>query len=181
MRTYGTPRKHRDYGLEEYNPKWKDMFLQYVEQVKPILGENLIGAEHMGSTSIPGMVAKPQIDVLLIVENLDKIPKLYDEFRVKGFVPRGREYVGIGDEYVTLDDESGKRLASIHIFQKDHPQIKETLMFRDYLRINEQERKLYIKTKRDLYRKHKDNYEEYGTGKKECIDGIKRRMYQKLE
>ena len=175
MRTSGIIRKHRPFELQEYNPDWKNQYLEYSELIKPIIGDNLISIEHMGSTSIEGMLAKPQIDILVVVKNLDKIKDIYDELILGGFVPKGREYVGIGDEYVTLDSPEGKRLASIHIFQDGHPMIKEDRLFREYLSTHDSDKELYIQTKRDLYSKYHDNYEGYDIGKGDVINVIKSR------
>lgn len=169
------PRKHRPYELKEYDPQWKETFFEYAERLRPILGDNLLEIEHMGSTSIEGMVAKPQIDILVIVKDLSRIKDKYNRFRDAGFVPRGTEYVGIGDEYVTLDSPDGNRLASIHIFQQGHPAIEEDRLFRRYISTHKEDRNLYIDTKRKLYAQHRDNYEGYDLGKKEVIGAIKDR------
>jgi len=174
-RTYGIKRKHRPFELQEYNPDWKNQFIKYSELIKPTIGENLISIEHMGSTSIEGMFTKPQIDILVVVKNLDKIKKIYDELTLRGFIPRGREYVGIDDEYVTLDSLSGKRLASIHIFQEGNPAISEDRLFRDYLSTHDSDKELYIQTEKNLYSKYKDNYEGYDIGKGEVLKLIKSR------
>lgn len=129
----------------------------------------------MGSTSIERMVAKPQIDILVVVKDLDKIKDLYSQLRSGGFEPKGREYVGIGDEYVVLDDERGKRLASIHIFPEGHWSIEEERLWKRYLSSHKEERDLYSRTKRELYAKHKDDYEGYDTGKNTIIKEIKAR------
>lgn len=170
-----TPRQHRPYELKDYDPQWKVRFSEYAERLKPILADNLLTIEHMGSTSIEGMVAKPQIDILITVKNLDLIKDTYEQLRAAGFVPRGTEYVGIGDEYVTLDDQNGKRLAGVHIFQEGHPAIEEDRLFRRYISTHEEDKNLYIETKRRLYAQHKDNYEGYDFGKAEVIRAIKSR------
>ena len=153
----------------------KNQFIKYSELIRPILGDNFISAEHMGSTSIEGMFAKPQIDILVVVKDLDKIKEIYNELTLKGFVPRGRDYVGIGDEYVTLDSPQGKRLASIHIFQEGHFRIEEDRLFRDYLSVHNSDKQLYIQIKKDLYAKYKNNYEGYDKGKDDVLKAIKSR------
>src|SRR3989344_2603757 len=129
------PRQHRPYELKEYDPQWKESFFDYAGRLKPIIGDNLLEIEHMGSTSIEGMVAKPQIDILVIVKDLRLIKDNYEQFRAAGFVPRGTEYISTHDE----------------------------------------DKHLYIETKRKLYAQHSDNYEGYDLGKKEVIDVIKDR------
>jgi GrpB-like predicted nucleotidyltransferase (UPF0157 family) len=168
-------RPHRPYELQEYDPQWKQIFSDTAEKIRPIFGDNFIGIEHIGSTSIEGMVAKTQVDILVIVKDLDLVPTYYDAFTKAGYTPRGKEYVGNGDEYVTEDSPDGKRLVSIHIFQEGHPQINQYREFRDYLRIDKEDRDLYISTKRNLYVANKENYEGYDSGKEEVIKAIKTR------
>lgn len=163
---------HRPYQLQEYNPAWKEIFSKTAEKLKPILGDNLLEIEHIGSTSIEGMFAKPQIDIMVTVKDLSLIKECYDSLTKAGFVPRGTEYVGIGDEYVTEDAPDGTRLASIHIFQAGHPEIARHLIFRDYLRENKQDRELYISTKKDLYSKYSEDYAKYDSGKHNVITEI---------
>lgn len=168
-------RPHRPYELIEYDPTWKDIFLSTAEKIRPFFGDNLVSIEHIGSTAVEGMLAKPQVDLLVVVKDLDLVPKQYEEFRTAGYTPRGRGYAGIGDEYVTEDTPDGKRLVSIHIFPEGHPHIDEYRLFRDYLQSHAEERELYIQEKRRLYNLHSDNYEEYAVGKGGLIDEIKAR------
>lgn len=166
---------HRPYELQEYDPAWKQRFLDAAEKLKPIFGDNLVEIEHIGSTSIIGMVAKPQVDVLAVVKNLDTVKDRYDAFIKAGFIPKGRGYVAEDDEYMTEDSADGKRLVSAHTLQEGNPKIPEYKIFRDYLQNNEEDRNLYIATKRKLYSEHHDNYADYDSGKKEVIAGIKAR------
>ncbi len=160
---------HRPFELQEYNPEWKERFLNSAAKIKPIFGDNLIRLEHIGSTSIEGMIAKPQIDILAIVKDLDVVKDCYAAFIESGFTSRGRGYVNADDEYFTEDSADGKRLTSVHTLQADNPKIEEYVAFRDYLQENLADRNLYIATKRNLYLLHQDNYAEYGNGKKEVI------------
>jgi GrpB-like predicted nucleotidyltransferase (UPF0157 family) len=169
---------HRPFELQEYDPEWKERFLNSAAKIKPIFGDNLIRLEHIGSTSIEGMIAKPQIDILAIVKDLDAVKDCYAAFVEAGFVPRGRGYVNADDEYFTEDSLDGMRLTSVHTLQADNPKIQEYIAFRDYLRENSADRNLYIETKRNLYASHHDNYAEYGSGKREVIAAIINRAKQ---
>lgn len=166
---------HRPYELQEYDPAWKQRFLDAAEKLKLIFGDNLTEIDYIGSTSIVGMVAKPQVDVLAVVKNLDAVKDKYDDFIKVGFIPKGRGYVAEDDEYITEDSVNGKRLVSVHTLQEGNPKINEYKIFRDYLQNNEEDRNLYIATKRKLYSEHHDNYADYDSGKKEVIAGIKAR------
>lgn len=164
----------RPYTLESYNPEWKNIFIKTAEEIRPLFGTNLLAIEHVGSTSVEGMIAKPQIDVLAIVKDLDLIPEIYSDFESIGYVPRGREYVGIGDEYVTKDAKDGKRLAGIHIFEDGHPRIKEYREFREYLRNNEEDKEKYIDIKKRLLNSGID-IKGYDKGKSEVVNEILKR------
>lgn len=164
---------HRPYELQEYDPAWKQRFLDAAEKLKLIFGDNLVEIDHIGSTSIVGMVAKPQVDVLAVVKNLDVVKDKHDDFIKVGFIPKGRGYVAEDDEYMTEDSTDGRRLVSVHTLQEGNSKIAEYKIFRDYLQENEEDRDLYIATKRKLYSEHQDNYADYDSGKKEVITGIK--------
>lgn len=166
---------HRPFELKEYDPDWKRRFSVAAEKLKPILGDNLIEIEHIGSTSIEGMIAKPQVDILAVVKNLDAVKDCYGAFVKAGYVPRGRGYVNKNDEYFTEDSLDGKRLTSIHTLQEGNPKIQEYKDFRDYLRVNEEDRKLYVSIKRASYSSHHDDYAKYYNGKKNVIGSIQER------
>ncbi len=164
---------HRTYELLEYDPAWKERFLEAAEKLKPIFGDNLVEIDHIGSTSIIGMVAKPQIDVLAVVKDLDAVKDKHHLFIQEGFIPKGRGYVAEDDEYMTQDSIEGVRLVSVHTLQEGNPKIAEYKDFRDFLQQNEEDRNLYIATKRKLYSEHHDNYADYDSGKKDVIAAIK--------
>jgi len=169
---------HRPYELKEYDPEWKKRFFDAAEKVRAILGDNLIEIEHIGSTSIEGMVAKPQVDILAVVKDLNAVKDCYAAFIAAGYTPRGRGYTKKDDEYFTEDSSDGRRLISVHTLQENNPRIEEHKVFRDYLRVNDEDRKLYILTKRKLYSSYRDNYAEYYKGKAGVIDAIQARAME---
>jgi GrpB-like predicted nucleotidyltransferase (UPF0157 family) len=166
---------HRSYELQEYNPEWKERFVKTKEKLQPIFRDNLTEIDHIGSTSIEGMVAKPQVDILVVVKNLDKIKELYHDLEKVGFTIKGRGYVNPDDEYIHEDGPDGKRLVSVHIFQEGNPRINDYKIFRDYLKTNKEDRELYISTKRKLFDLYKDNYAEYDGQKRNVVNEIKTR------
>ena len=170
-------RIHRPYELVPYNSDWALQFKNVDAEVKDIMGSCVLEIEHIGSTSVPGLAAKPQIDVLVVVDNLDVVPQFYTEFSRRGFVPRGRYYVDNDDDYITKDGSDGRRLISIHIFANDSHQISAYLEFRDYLRTHNKERQLYENIKQNLYRKHRDDLASYDTEKGPLMKPIIDRAY----
>jgi len=164
--------KHRLYELQDYNPDWKDWYKERSGRLSPLFGDNLISIEHIGSTAIVGMYAKPNIDILVVVKNLDQVTSRLQLFCEAGYTPQGREYVGGGDEYITEDTEDGKQITSIHTLAVGNAKIKSYIDFRDYLSHNEADRKLYINLKKQLYTAYKANYQAYDSGKAVTIEQI---------
>ncbi|MCX6735810.1 MAG: GrpB family protein [Candidatus Parcubacteria bacterium] len=167
-------RPNRSYHIETHDPRWFDEFAKRKSKLEAILGDIVVDIQHTGSTSVQGLIAKPQIDILVVVKRLDDIIPHYDDMEVAGFTPRG-DYTHIGEEYFTEDDEQGTRLASIHILPVGHPEISAILDFRDYLRSNAKDRNLYAATKQILFKKFPDDYKSYDSGKTEVILAIKKR------
>ena len=166
---------HRAYQLLPYQPEWKDCFEKAADILRPIFGDNLLQIEHIGSTSIVGMVAKPQVDILVVVKDIVHMKDIYETLQNAGFVPRGRGYVNDDDEYVTKDEADGQRILSIHSLQAGNPKIDEYRIFRNYLQSNDADRELYIQTKQRLFAEHTQNYPEYDSGKKDIIHEINTR------
>lgn len=164
-------KSHRPYKLEKYNKNWPKKFKIMAKFLASIFGDEIIKIEHIGSTSVPGMLAKPQIDIQVEVKDLNKIKNYYKKMEENGFIPKG-DHSKINEEYFTKDNTKGERMFSIHIFEMGNPQLSILVNFRDYLRQSEEDRNLYISVKKDLYSKYADNFALYNNGKKEVIKTI---------
>jgi GrpB-like predicted nucleotidyltransferase (UPF0157 family) len=165
---------HRPYSLVDYDPDWVNRFNFHAEKIKDTLGPVVLEIHHIGSTSIPGMSAKSNIDIEVVVSNLNEVRRLASKMAVAGYTARG-DYSKIGEEYFTEDAKDGERRTSIHILPVGHPDIQMQINFRDYLRTHEEDQKLYMETKKSLYAQHRNDYGSYDSGKKEVIKDIKKR------
>ncbi len=149
--------------LAEYNPAWPAWFQREAARIRAALGDRVLMLEHVGSTAVPGLAAKPRIDILLVVQ-------------------------GSGDEedYVPLLEAAGYRLEirepnwyehrmlkgpdtdiNLHVFSRDCEEIERMLLFRDWLRSSRADRELYERTKRELAKKkwkYGQNYADAKTG-----------------
>lgn len=159
---------HRPYELKEYDSSWTNKFKALSKIVKKILKKEILEIYHVGSTSIKGMVAKPQTDILVVVKDIAKIKHYRDNIISEGFIYLGN-YVGNGEDCFALDELGGKRLATIHIVEQGNPEIYDQLAFREYLKSHKKVRDEYSCLKKELYKKYKDDYSSYGPGKKEFI------------
>lgn len=173
--------KSRPYELQDYNPEWKKWFKERSDKIKPLFGDNLLSIEHIGSTSIEGMFAKPNIDILTVVKNLDEVKHHLPLFVAAGYTPQGRGYVSENDEYITEDTAEGKRITSIHTLEVGNPRIREYREFREYLKNNKKDRDLYIELKKELYSKYAKDYAEYDSRKTAANDHLMQRAHMWAE
>lgn len=120
--------------VTEYQPAWVEQFEEEAQALKQILKENCLKVEHIGSTSVPNLAAKPIIDFLVIVEEIEKVDLLQGEFERIGYEYMG-EFGLSGRRY--LRKGPIKRTHHVHIYQFDNTQeILRHLAFRNYLREN---------------------------------------------
>lgn len=157
--------------ISEYNPKWPELFLVEKSAIATALsGQDILAIEHFGSTAIPGLAAKPVIDILIAVpsvsharqtfvpllKSLDYVfwaenPNTDRLFFVKGMPPFGE-----------------RRTHHVHVAQKPS-EMWSRLKFRDYLRLHDDERTAYAQLKRGLSQKYSADREAYTAAKSEFV------------
>lgn len=171
-------RQNKSYKLLPYDPDWVREFSEVKARITPIYGNNLLDIQHVGSTAVPGMLAKPQIDVCVIVESIDEVTNIRPDFEALGFVAKG-DYVGQDEEYFTYDDEAGERKYNVHTLQVGNPAIEGYLSFRDYLIAHPDARDEYIAIKEELRDRYGLNdYNSYDWNKEGKIESIKQEAKQ---
>ncbi len=111
-----------------YDFNWPKNFENEAVLLKQALGDNCIEIYHIGSTSVPGLAAKPIIDIMLEVQNLNEIND--KELIDLGYTPRGE----MGMPFRRFYHKGDPRTHHIHIWEKDNPEIQKHLLFRDFLR-----------------------------------------------
>ncbi|MBP7767173.1 GrpB family protein [Candidatus Saccharibacteria bacterium] len=167
-------RKNGSYTLVAYDPKWVRKFEELKDQLAPVFGNNLVSIDHIGSTSIPGMLAKPTIDVCVVVNSIKQVTAMRSDFESLGYIARG-DYVGQGEEYFVLNDDKGKRKYNIHTVQKDNPAIEKYLSFRDYLRVYPKNANHYREIKEKLLQEYGENdFNSYDYNKGDQIKDLQR-------
>ena len=163
----------------EYNPLWKRKYEEEVLLIKEILADNCIAAYHIGSTSVPGLAAKPVIDIMAVVRSLEKADRVSEHFSKIGY-----EYLGeFGIEgRRSLRKGGDERTHQIHIFQADDwNNIGRHLAFRDYMRTHEEERNEYAKIKIDLAHKFPYDIDGYCIGKENFVSKIEERALSQFD
>src|SRR5882672_7374623 len=115
-----------------YDPPWPRMAAGHAERLR-VLGSTLVAVHHIGSTSVPGLAAKPIIDLMPLVTDLADLDREHRCVEALGYKWHGE--LGIsGRRYCTLSDEAGSRIVQLHFYSTDSLQIKRHIAFRDYLR-----------------------------------------------
>ena len=154
--------------LSEYDPQWPELFTNEKKRIQSVLGECILQIEHVGSTSIPGLIAKPIIDILLVVLNSSDEFSYVPQLESSGYTLRVRE----PDWFQHRLLKGQNPAINLHVFSKGCSEIEKMLLFRDYLRTNTQARDLYANTKLELAKKTWKYIQDYASAKSEVIEGI---------
>lgn len=145
--------------LEEYDPSWASKFTEEKEYLMTVAGKWLYGSiEHVGSTSIPGMVAKPVIDVMFGVKSLDESRPAIDVLAQNGY-----EYWPYKEEVMHwfCKPSDAFRTHHLHLIPYESPLWKERIKFRSLLRSDERLAHEYANLKHDLASKYREDREAY--------------------
>lgn len=154
--------------LAEYSADWPVLFSREADRIRSVLGERVLQLEHVGSTSIPGLAAKPVIDILLAVRDSADEPAYVPAMEAAGYVLRGREPEWHEHRRFKGPDTN----INLHVFSEGCPEIERMLFFRDRLRSNDQDRELYERTKRELAKRVWKYVQNYADAKGEVVEGI---------
>jgi GrpB-like predicted nucleotidyltransferase (UPF0157 family) len=154
--------------LVAYDPEWPARFEREAERIRSALGDKALLLEHAGSTSVPGLAAKPIIDIVLAVPDSADEDGYVPALEAAGYVLRIREPDWFSHRVVKPPDQS----ANVHIFSEGCVEIDRMLAFRDRLRTNEADRKLYEQTKRALAGRTWTYTQDYADAKTEVVEAI---------
>lgn len=156
--------------LEPYNIAWARDFKKEKKNLEKIFKNTAISIEHIGSTSIPGLSAKPIIDIAVGVKNLNEFEKIkpifYElpDYSVKEDSDPGEWLIRKGSEE--------NRTHFIHVMEYSSDRYKDSILFRDYLINNLEAKEEYEKLKISLFKKYANNRKEYTANKNDFIKGV---------
>ena len=154
----------------KYDPKWKQDYQEEQNKIAAILKENALAIYHIGSTSVPGLAAKPIIDIMAAVRSLEKVDSVANSFSALGYEFLG-EFGIAGRRYLRKGGD--ERTHQIHIFQGDDwNNIGRHLAFRQYLSAHEREREEYAKLKKELAQQFPYDIDGYCDGKEEFVRAV---------
>jgi GrpB-like predicted nucleotidyltransferase (UPF0157 family) len=154
--------------LVDYDPAWPELFQRESERIRSALGERVVLLEHTGSTSVPGLAAKPIIDITLAVSDSADEQSYAPALEAAGYVLRIRE----PDWYEHRVFKGPDTSVNLHVFSEGCAEIDRMLSFRDRLRADAADRGLYERTKRELAAREWKYVQDYADAKTAVVERI---------
>ncbi|MEM1126032.1 MAG: GrpB family protein [Bacteroidota bacterium] len=147
-----------------YDPHWPTLFEAEAAAIQTALEGAVVALHHIGSTAIPGLHAKPVIDVLVEATEVAQIDALTPAMETSGYEAMG-EYGIAGRRYFRKDDREGRRTHQVHAFVAGHAEVERHLAFRDFLRAHPAWAAAYSALKQGLAAAHPHDMDAYIAGK----------------
>ena len=154
--------------LAEYDPAWPRLYEREASRIRGALGSKVLLVEHVGSTSVPGLAAKPLIDVVLVVADSSDESAYVPELEAAGYVLRIRE----PDWYEHRLFKGPDTNVNVHAFSEGCEEIERMTSFRDWLRTHDDDRELYERSKRELAAREWKFVQNYADAKSAVVEEI---------
>ena len=154
--------------LAEPDPTWPEQYAREEERIRTALGPRALQVEHVGSTSVPGLAAKPVIDILLTVRESADEAAYVPYLEAAGYALQFREPDWYEHRFLRDRDPD----VQIHVFTVGSPEVERMLAFRDRLRTEPEDRHLYERTKRELAARRWDYVQDYADAKSTVVEEI---------
>lgn len=156
----------------EYDPRWPEIFAGEAERIRHALGECALRIEHAGSTAVPGLSAKPVIDIVLVVADSRDESAYAPALQAVGY----RLCIREPEWFEHRMFKGSQQETSLHLFSRDCPEVDRMLVFRDWLRGNVADRDLYASAKLTLRQKHWERVQDYADAKTSVVEQIMKRV-----
>jgi GrpB-like predicted nucleotidyltransferase (UPF0157 family) len=154
--------------LAEYDEGWPGLYEREAARIRGVLGDRVLLLEHIGSTSVPGLAAKPIIDILLVVADPGDERTYVPDLERSGYRLVIREPQWHQHRVLKGPDTD----VNLHVQPPGSPEIERSIRFRDRLRASESDRQLYERTKRALASRHWTYIQQYADAKSDVIERI---------
>lgn len=157
--------------LLEYDPSWPKLFEREAKRIRSILGNKILLLEHVGSTSVPGLCAKPIIDILLVVKDSADEAAYVSDLEEVGYILRIREPDWFEHRLIKGPDTD----INLHVFSEGASEVDRMLRFRNWLRLNYSDRDKYASVKRHLAQRQWKHVQDYADAKDSIVQEIMKR------
>lgn len=163
----------RTVEIVPYDPQWPARFEATAAELRRALGANVVAVHHVGSTAVPGLAAKPVIDVLPVVADLGAVSQAEPALVDLGYEPRG-EYGLPGRRYF-VREAGGRRTDHVHVYEADDPAVARHLALRDYLRAHAEEAAQYGALKASVAEQYPHDRRRYSEAKGPIVSALEQR------
>ncbi len=154
--------------LAEYDPDWPRLYEREAERIGSALGSRMLRIEHVGSTSVPGLAAKPLIDIVLVVADTTDEEAYVPQLEAAGYVLRIREPDWFEHRLFKGPDTN----VNVHTFSEGCEEVDRMVGFRDWLRTHDDDRDLYLAAKRELAQREWKHVQNYADAKSAVVRDI---------
>ena len=174
--------KTRTIVVVDYDPQWPLIFADFKRVLEATLGELALSIEHVGSTSVPGLAAKPIIDLDIVIESRALLPKAIESLATLGYYHqgdldvKGREAFGRHEADIPSDGTGRQSMRhNLYVCAQDSIELARHLAFRNYIREHPDEALAYGNLKRQLAQQFPYDIDSYVEGKSAFVEGILQR------
>ncbi len=154
-----------------HRPEWRGLFERERRALWDSVGDLVLDIQHVGSTAVPGLDAKPIIDIAAAVPSEEVLPRLEGPLRGLGYIYRG-DAGGDGGHIFVKESAPEVRTHHLHVVEAHDPQWRRWLLFRDMLRADETLRAAYARTKKGLQERFGEDRKGYTRAKDEFVRGV---------
>ena len=154
--------------LADPDPEWAAQYARQEERIRRALGARVVRIEHVGSTAVPGLAAKPVIDIVLAVADSSDEAAYLPDLETAGYLLQFREPDWYEHRFLRDHDPD----VQVHVFTDGSSEVERMLLFRDRLRSRPEERELYERTKRELAARRWAYIQDYADAKSSVVEEI---------
>ena len=158
--------------LVPYTSEWEKLFEEEKELLLSSIGDYAVDIQHIGSTAIPGLAAKPIIDIAVAVRDRENVQKCIKPLQDVGYEYKGEREPG---NFLFVKGDPAQRTRYLHMVEWDSKLWEDYLFFRDYLRRHKKAADEYARIKRELAHRFAMDREEYTKGKAMFIEKVLKR------
>lgn len=161
--------------VSDYNENWKRQFQEAAAEIQEVFGKECIAIHHIGSTAIDGLAAKPIIDLMPVVREIEAVDQFNSRLEKRGYIAKGENGLP-GRRYFQKGGD--ERTHHVHIYEKGSNEIKRHLAFREYLKKHPQKAEKYGTLKKELAKKYPIDIESYIQGKEQLVKAIEKQAME---
>lgn len=163
--------KRRTVRVVDHDQGWSGLFASECRSLHRALGDLAADVQHVGSTAVPGLPAKPILDIAIAIRTLDFIPDIVERLTGIGYIYRG-DGGNDGGHLFVREPEPDIRTVHVHVVESSDSQWRDYLAFREILREDLNVRKRYAEVKLDLAKRFPNDRKSYTSAKDEFIQGV---------